>query len=120
VIIGPGVVITNDVYPRAFIWNEKRMGKTLIKKGASIGANSTIICGHMINEYAMVGASSVVTKNVPKHALVYGNPAKLHGFVCKCGKKLEQGKEKNNWIVLECLECKEKIRIVKDVYEKVI
>ena len=95
VFVGPSVTFTNDMYPRAFIWDEERLGKTLVKKGASIGANSTIICGVSIGEYSMVGAGSVVTKDVPAHALVVGSPAKFHCFVCKCGKKL--GKEKKEY-----------------------
>lgn len=88
--IGPGVVVTNDLLPRAFIWNDKKKGeRTVVKKGASVGANSTLIPGVIIGEYAMVGAGSVVTKNVPAHALVYGNPATIRGFVCKCGNKTE-------------------------------
>ncbi|MFH1445481.1 MAG: acyltransferase [Nanoarchaeota archaeon] len=89
--LGPGVIVTNDPYPRAFVWNDNRKGgRTYIKKGASVGANSTLIPGITIGEYAMIGASSVVTKDVPSHALVYGNPAKIMGYVCKCGKKMEK------------------------------
>ena len=105
VFIGPSTTFTNDLYPRAFIWNEARVGKTLVGKGASIGANSTIICGVKIGEYAMVGAGSVVTKDVPPYTLVYGNPAEAKCFVCKCGKKL--GKEKKAYFC----ECGEKIEL---------
>ena len=83
VFIGPGAVITNDLYPRAFQWEENMIGKTLIKKGASVGANATIICGVTIGKYAMVGAGSVVTKDVPDFTLVYGNPAKLIRTITK-------------------------------------
>lgn len=103
VFVGPSVTFTNDMYPRAFIWNEERLVKTVIEKGASIGANSTIICGVSVGEYAMVGAGSVVTRDVPAYSLVVGSPAKFHCFVCKCGKKL--GKEKKQY---SC-ECGEKI-----------
>ena len=103
VFVGPGVTFTNDQYPRAFLWSEERVVKTNVEKGASIGANSTILCGIRIGEYAMVGAGSVVTKNVPKHALVYGNPAEMKGFVCKCGRKL--GTEKKEYFC----ECGEKV-----------
>jgi len=96
VFVGPSVNFTNDVYPRAFIWNEERLSKTTVKTGASIGANATIISGILIGEYAMVGAGSVVTKNIPAYALVVGNPAKFHCFVCMCGKKL--GKEKKEYV----------------------
>ncbi len=90
VFVGPSATFTNDFRPRAFIWNEEKVGKTLVKKGASIGANSTIVCGVEIGEYAMVGAGSVVTKDVPPFGLVYGNPAKLCGKVNKEGEVIER------------------------------
>jgi acetyltransferase-like isoleucine patch superfamily enzyme len=92
--VGPSVTFTNDMRPRAFRWSEELVVPTLVKKGASIGANSTILCGITIGEYAMVGAGSVVTKNVPPHGLVFGNPAKLAGFVCECGAKITEAKAK--------------------------
>jgi len=87
VFVGPSAVFTNDYYPRAFS-QDWEVGKTIVRHGASIGANATIICGHTIGEYAMIGAGSVVTKDVPAHALVVGNPAKQIGWVCECGQKL--------------------------------
>ncbi|WDV48148.1 acyltransferase [Clostridiaceae bacterium M8S5] len=87
VFIGPNVTFTNDLYPRAFVQDWK-INKTIVRKGASIGANSTIICGNELGKYCMVAAGSVVTKDVPDYALVMGNPARIVGFVCKCGKKL--------------------------------
>jgi UDP-2-acetamido-3-amino-2,3-dideoxy-glucuronate N-acetyltransferase len=89
VFIGPNATFTNDLIPRAFNINWI-ITPTLIKKGASIGANATIICGLSIGEYAMVGAGSVVTKDVPNHALVMGNPARIVGFICVCGERLDQ------------------------------
>jgi acetyltransferase-like isoleucine patch superfamily enzyme len=116
VMIGPNVVFINDLYPRAFIWSQEKRGLPIIvKKGASIGANSTIICGRTIGSYAMVGAGSVVTKDVPDYALVYGNPAKLHGFVCECGTKLDLGKLNGNIIV--CEKCKRKTAIDRKLAE---
>jgi len=88
VFIGPHAIITNDLRPRSFN-KDWKIVPTLVKKGASIGANSTIVCGITIGEYAMVGAGSVVTKDVPKHGLVYGNPARMQGYVCVCGNKLD-------------------------------
>jgi acetyltransferase-like isoleucine patch superfamily enzyme len=64
---------------------------TLVRTGASIGANSTIRCGVTVGRYALIGSGSVVTKDVPAHALVYGNPARVHGYVCRCGEKLVMG-----------------------------
>ncbi len=89
VFIGPNVAFTNDLIPRAMNQDWK-ITPTLVKKGSSIGANSTIICGNIIGEYALVGAGSVVTKNVPAHALVVGNPARIIGYVCKCGERLDE------------------------------
>lgn len=91
VFIGPNVAFTNDMFPRAFS-EDWKVFETRICKGASIGANSTIVCGNVIGAYAMVGAGSVVTKDIPPHALVVGNPAKIIGYVCKCGTKLDNGK----------------------------
>jgi len=90
VLIGPAVTFTNDLYPRAFSWGEDKIVPTVVRKGASICANSTIVCGVTIGEYAMVGAGSVVTKDVPSFGLVYGNPVELKGFVCYCGRKLSE------------------------------
>ncbi|RLG35401.1 N-acetyltransferase [Methanosarcinales archaeon] len=88
VFIGPSVTFTNDLYPRADAWGEDKITHTLVKRGASIGANSTVICGVTIGEYAMVGAGSVVTRDVPSFTLVYGNPARIRGRVNKEGLKV--------------------------------
>lgn len=89
VFIGPHAVFTNVKVPRAHVSRKAEFKPTLVKRGASIGANATILCGITIGEYAMIGAGSVVTEDVAAHALVYGNPAKPHGAVCKCGVKLK-------------------------------
>ena len=85
------------------------MLKTLVRKGATIGANSTIVCGVTIGAYAMIGSGSVVTKDVPDHGLVYGNPARLQGYVCFCGEKLKStgSKEKDT----KCEKCGEILRL---------
>jgi UDP-2-acetamido-3-amino-2,3-dideoxy-glucuronate N-acetyltransferase len=90
VFVGPNAAFTNDFYPRAFSGDTWEVSNTLVKQGASIGANATIVCGHTLGKYCMVGAGSVVTKDVPDHALVVGNPAKVVGHVCKCGCKLNE------------------------------
>jgi Carbonic anhydrases/acetyltransferases, isoleucine patch superfamily len=90
VFVGPNAVFTNDFYPRAFSGDSWEVFKTTIKHGASIGANATIVCGHTLGNYCMVGAGSVVTKDVPDYALVAGNPARVVGYVCKCGAKLDE------------------------------
>ena len=91
VFCGPSVVFTNVFNPRAFIRRMDELRPTLVKKGATLGANCTIICGVTIGRYAMIGAGSVVTRDVPDHALVLGNPARQTGWVCKCGNKAEKG-----------------------------
>lgn len=89
VFLGPSMTFTNDFYPRAFN-ADWEITNTYVKKGASIGANVTIVCGNTIGQYAMIGSGSVVTKDVPAHALVVGNPARQIGWVCKCGCKLDK------------------------------
>ena len=88
VFLGPSMTFTNDMYPRSFN-SEWKITKTLVKKGASIGANATIRCGIVVGEYSMIGAGCVVTRDVPPQALVVGNPSQQIGWVCKCGFKLD-------------------------------
>ncbi len=87
VFLGPSMTFTNDRFPRAF-QGDFEVSPTLVKRGASIGANATIRCGVVIGEYAMVGAGSVVTRDVAPHALVFGNSARQIGRVCRCGRRL--------------------------------
>lgn len=87
VFIGPNVTFTNDIRPRSKHYPVE-FSKTIIHRGASIGANSTVLGGLTIGSFAMIGAGSVVTKDVPKNELWYGNPACHHGFVCACGGKI--------------------------------
>ncbi len=89
VFCGPSMVFTNVYNPRAHIRRMDEVRSTLVKTGATIGANATIVCGHTIGRYAFVGAGAVVTKDVPDHALVVGNPARLIGWMCSCGVKLD-------------------------------
>jgi acetyltransferase-like isoleucine patch superfamily enzyme len=89
VFIGPNVAFTNDKIPRAFNTNWTTT-PTIVKRGASIGANATIICGITIGEYAMVAAGSVVTKSVPDNVLVVGNPSRFVSYICKCGNRLDK------------------------------
>jgi len=88
VFIGPNVTFANDFLPRSKHYPETFL-KTEIRPGASIGANSTIIGGVSVGSYAMVGAGSVITRDVSPYSLVYGNPARQHGWVCSCGQKLD-------------------------------
>jgi len=107
--IGPNACFVNDLYPRSEIWNDERVKKTLIKEGASIGVNATILCDLEIGKYALVGAGSVVTKNVPNYGIVIGNPAKLIGYACICGHKLKEFKDN----LMICSSCKKEIDIKK-------
>ena len=88
VFIGPSVVFTNVINPRSFIERKSEFKKTIIKKGATIGANATIVCGINVGEYVLIGAGSVVTKDISAYALVAGNPAKQTGWVSREGYKL--------------------------------
>lgn len=99
VFLGPSCVFTNVINPRSFIERKAEYRETIIGKGASIGANVTIVCGHNIGKFALIGAGAVVTKNIPDYALVMGNPARIKGYVCKCGEKLSFENDKSTCTV---------------------
>ncbi len=109
VFCGPSMVFTNVVTPRSHVRRNdpaKDYAPTIVKRGATLGANCTVVCGHTIGEYAFVGAGAVVTKDVPPHAMVYGNPARLRGWACACGIKLEaRGDASAAGAHLVCPEC---------------
>jgi len=109
VFCGPSCVFTNVYNPRSFIRRIDKLLPTLVKKGATIGANATIVCGNRIGRYAFIGAGAVVTKDVPDYALCYGNPAGIKGWVCRCGTKLNFKKD-----LATCGECGSKYRKRKD------
>ncbi len=92
VFLGPSMVFTNVTNPRSAVNRKNQYAKTLVKKGASIGANATIVCGHDIGQFAFIGAGAVVTKNIPDYALVIGNPAKQTGWMSEYGHKLNFNK----------------------------
>lgn len=102
VFIGPSVVFTNVLNPRSRIERKSEFIKTQVVKGASIGANATIICGVTLGSYCLVGAGAIVTHDIPKYSLYYGNPATLHGWVCQCGEKLQFENESDE----ETTDCK--------------
>lgn len=89
VFCGPSMVFTNVLNPRSAIPRKDEFKRTLVKKGATIGANATIVCGHTIGEYAFLGAGTVVTKDVPDYGLIIGVPGKLVGYMCECGVRLK-------------------------------
>jgi UDP-2-acetamido-3-amino-2,3-dideoxy-glucuronate N-acetyltransferase len=88
VFLGPSVVFTNVQRPRAAVSRKHLFAPTHLRRGVTIGANATILCGVTIGEYAFVGAGSVLTQSLPAYTLAYGNPARVRGFVCRCGEKL--------------------------------
>ena len=91
VFCGPSMVFTNVVNPRSHVIRRDEYKQTIVRRGASLGANCTIVCGITIGQYAFIGAGSVVTRDVPDYALLYGNPAKIRGWMCACGIKLDFG-----------------------------
>lgn len=101
VFCGPSMVFTNVINPRSHISRKDEYKPTLVKKGASIGANATIICGNTIGRYAFIGAGAVVTKDVPDYALVVGNPGKIVGWMCECGHQLTFSEDTANCSVCE-------------------
>lgn len=103
--LGPSCVFTNVVRPRAFREQKDAFAPTRVGRGATIGANATIVCGHEVGAYAMVGAGAVVTRDVPAHALMVGVPAKRRAWVCRCGATLPEGSE------VACPECGERYRV---------
>lgn len=88
VFCGPSMVFTNVINPRSHVPRKHEYRRTLVRRGATLGANCTVICGVTIGSYAFVGAGAVVTRSVPDHALVTGNPARLRGWICACGEKI--------------------------------
>jgi UDP-2-acetamido-3-amino-2,3-dideoxy-glucuronate N-acetyltransferase len=111
VFFGPSCVFTNDLTPRAK-YPKGKTGyiKTIIHEGASIGANATIVCGHTIGKWAMIGAGAVVVSNVPNHALMVGVPAKRRGWVCECGNILGES--------LKCEKCGKKYKETNEGLEE--
>lgn len=126
VFVGPHVCFTNDLHPRAInpdgslkAADDWVLTKTLIRKGAALGANSTIVCGSTIGAWSMIGSGSVIARSVPDYGLAYGNPARLHGFVCPCGTRLEKEKQQDSIVVACCPNCGECIEIPLEDWEKV-
>jgi acetyltransferase-like isoleucine patch superfamily enzyme len=101
VFVGPNAVFTNDLFPRAKVYHDEDI-KTLLREGASVGANATLRCGVTVGRWAMIGAGSVVTRDVLDFALVYGVPAHLHGWVCICGSRLDIPLKGNSHVVCQC------------------
>ncbi len=111
VFCGPSMVFTNVYNPRAELFKMDQAKPTLVKKGATIGANATIVCGTTIGSYAFIGAGAVVTKDIPDYTLAVGNPARRIGWTCQCGERLPDG--------LECVACGKKYKEEKDILKKI-
>jgi len=94
VFLGPSMVFTNVINPRSHIKRNSEYQTTLVKKGTTIGANATIVCGVTLGEYAFIGAGAVITKDIPAYGLVYGNPGRMQGWMCRCGERLFFTEEK--------------------------
>ena len=114
VFLGPSMVFTNVTNPRSAVNRRGQYSKTVVKKGASIGANATIVCGHDIGKFAFIGAGAVVTKDVPDYALIVGNPGKQIGWMSEYGHRLhfENGNAR-------CMESGEKYLLEKDKVKKI-
>ena len=134
VFVGPHVCFTNDKQPRAVnpdgslkAADDWVLSETLVQGGAAIGANSTIVCGTTIGRWAMVGAGSVVARDVPDYGLVWGNPARLRGFVCPCGERLQGGEgeqgsggaegQGGGMMTLQCQKCGRKVKVRRADWE---
>ena len=115
VFLGPSMVFTNVVNPRSAVNRKGQYTKTIVRKGASIGANATIVCGHDIGEFAFIGAGTVVTKEVPAYALVVGNPSKQIGWMSEFGHRLNFDKEG----IAICPESKEKYKLENNNVRKI-
>jgi UDP-2-acetamido-3-amino-2,3-dideoxy-glucuronate N-acetyltransferase len=105
VFCGPSVVFTNVFNPRAFIERKHEFRQTLVRRGATIGANATVICGNVLGSYCLVGAGAVVTRDVPDHAIVYGNPARLKAWACYCGESVGFGISATSEELGQCKAC---------------
>ena len=115
VFLGPSMVFTNVINPRSAIPRKDQFRKTLVKKGATIGANATIICGHIIGEYAFIGAGTVVTKNVPAYALIVGNPGLQKGWMSEFGHTLSF----NDDGIAVCPESKQEYKLENDLVRRI-
>lgn len=123
VFIGPHVCLTNDRYPRAITPDgalksddDWEVGQTLICEGAALGARAVILPGVTVGRYAIVGAGSVVTRDVPDHGLVFGNPARLRAFVCRCGRRLAPELHREHEVLLACSHCGRKVTIPRETW----
>jgi len=118
VFLGPHMTFTNDLYPRAFD-PEWHVVPTIVRKGASVGANVTVVCGVELGSYCMVGAGSVVTRDVPPHALVIGNPARIAGFVSVKGRLVRELRREGGQVIARTEETGEEIQVPGKLWDSV-
>ena len=118
VFLGPSCVFTNVVNPRSAVSRKDCYRRTVVGKGASIGANATIVCGHDIGEYAFIGAGAVITKDVPAYALVVGNPARQIGWMSERGCRLRFERQEDGRFIATCEESGEKYSLSSNVVKK--
>jgi acetyltransferase-like isoleucine patch superfamily enzyme len=118
VFLGPHMTFTNDLYPRAFD-PEWHVVATRVRRGASVGANVTVVCGVELGEYCMIGAGAVVTKDVPPHALVIGNPARIAGFVSRMGRLVVEVGRETGFVVARSPETGEEIRVPEETWSRI-
>jgi UDP-2-acetamido-3-amino-2,3-dideoxy-glucuronate N-acetyltransferase len=105
VFCGPSMVFTNVVNPRSHVSRKDEYRRTLVRRGASIGANATVVCGHTIGCYAFIGAGAVVIRDIPDFALVVGNPSRIAGWMCQCGVKLDMSPDRGSDEESSCPAC---------------
>jgi UDP-2-acetamido-3-amino-2,3-dideoxy-glucuronate N-acetyltransferase len=127
VFVGPHVCFTNDFYPRSVnpdgtlkSVDDWALSETVVEEGAALGANSTIVCGVTIGKWAMIGSGSVVTHDVPNHGLAWGNPARLHGFVCACGGRLAEingNPSSLDNVEMYCPKCQQEVMVPRADYQ---
>ena len=110
VFCGPSMVFTNVINPRSFIERKDEYRQTLVRRGASIGANATIVCGVTLGRYCVVGAGGVVTRDVPEYAVVYGNPARIRSWICHCGIGIDLGGDDEKKTEAACTACGRRYR----------
>lgn len=118
VFLGPHMTFTNDLYPRSFD-PEWHVVQTMVRRGASIGANVTVVCGIELGEYCMIGAGAVVTKDVPPYALVIGNPGRIAGFVSRMGRLTEEVRREGDVVVARSPETGEEIRVPAETWSTI-
>jgi UDP-2-acetamido-3-amino-2,3-dideoxy-glucuronate N-acetyltransferase len=105
VFCGPSMVFTNVVNPRSHVSRRDEYRPTIVRRGATLGANCTVVCGHSVGRYAFIGAGAVVTRDVPDFALMLGNPARLAGWMCQCGVKLPASSKVSPQVEVRCAAC---------------